>query len=101
MKIKVIVISSIGERMGQRISYILMSEVKIFENILKNSLILYSKAKIHIKWDIGIVFQFIHIKEETWTRMIYKKKKKYHENNPIVHFCGKGQINSDIVTQKI
>lgn len=100
MKIKVIVISSIGERIGQRISYILMSEVKMFENILKNSLILYSKAKIHIKWDIGIVFQFIHIKEETWTRMIYKKKK-YHENNPIVHFCGKGQINSDIVTQKI
>lgn len=28
------------------------------------------------------------------------QKKKNHENNPIVHFCGKGQINSDIVTQK-
>lgn len=98
MKIKIIVIPSIGERVGQRISYILISEVKMFENILKNSLILYSKAKIHIKWDTGIVFQFTHIKEETWTRMVCKKK---HENNPIVHFCGKGQINSDIVTQKI
>lgn len=69
-KIKITVIPSIGEDVGQRISCILMTEMQMFANILRNSLILYSKVKCRIKWEINIVFQFIYVKQETWTRMV-------------------------------
>lgn len=59
--IKITVIPSIGEDVGQSMSCILTTEMEMFANSLRNSLILYSKVKCRIKWEIDIVFQLIHV----------------------------------------
>lgn len=64
---------SIGEDGGHKISYILMTEVEMFANILIDNLTIYYEVKLRIKWDIEVVSKPIHITGGIWTRIVLEK----------------------------